>query len=562
MFNLFNLSQTQGQGGIKPVVLLILDGWGIAPASEGNAITLAKTPNWDGLVNSGAYGELIASGESVGLPANEAGNSEVGHLTLGIGREVLQSLPRIDKAIADGTFYDTTAFLDAIAKVKENNSRLHLMGLIGSGMVHSSREHFFALVELCRRQGVRNVACHLFTDGRDAPPTDGVKVLGEVEKRLTETGVGAIATLMGRWWAMDRDGHWERTKAAYEAIVEGKGKQAASAVEAAQASYAADKTDEFVEPTVISSTTSGVADGDAVIFFNFRIDRPRQLTLAFAHPDFEKLKGIDFGFVPREFGGREEGEKEQKLAGGTFQRNRVVKNLFFVTMTQYQKNLPVSEVAFPPISIQGSLPEILSQKGMKQLHLAESEKERMVAYYFDGKREEPFPGEDVVILPSPNVDSYDKRPQMSVFGLAKRFVKEMRRDQYHFAVMNFANPDMVAHSGNIKATVKALEAVDKALGMVVREITNRQGTLLVTADHGNAEELLTFPSQSFFVTTAKGTVNTEHSNNPVPLVIINQALGKRSLPRGKLADVAPTILAIMNLPIPATMTGRNLLATQ
>jgi 2,3-bisphosphoglycerate-independent phosphoglycerate mutase len=559
MFNLFGLGQKQViENSLKPVVLLILDGWGIAPASEGNAIYKAKTPNWDKYVSTYAYGELIAAGESVGLPANEAGNSEVGHLTLGVGRRILQGLPRINKAIKDTSFFENKAFLAALAYQKKFNSKLHLMGMVSSGTVHSSTEHFLALVEFCQKQGLSDVRMHLFTDGRDAPPQDGLKVITQIEERLSQAQVGRITSIMGRYWAMDRDGKWDRTQRAYEALVLGKGNQAASSIEAIKTSYANGKTDEFIEPVIIGQPNS-IADNDAVIFFNFRVDRPRQLTMAFVFPDFEAIKSVDFGYIPYE---RERAERTQKISGTTFKREKILQNLFFVTMTEYQKKLPVSAIAFPPLEIKNSLPEVLSKNGLRQFHLAESEKERMVAFYFDGTHEERFPGEEVAIIPSPRVATYDKKPEMSDFKLVKRFKQEIRKNSYHFFVINFANPDMVAHTGNIPATIKAVEAVDQALGEVVKEILAFNGTLIITADHGNAEELLTFPSTSFYITTDKGAVNTEHSNNPVPILIIGNAVQTRSLGRGALSDVAPTILAIMNLSMPGEMEGRNLLAQQ
>lgn len=554
--NLFGKKQV---GSIKPVVLVMIDGWGIAPDSAGNAISLAKTPNWNRFVANYPYGELIAAGESVGLPANEEGNSEVGHLTVGAGRAIKQSLPRIEDAIKDGTFMDNNAFLDAVAHVKKNNSKLHIMGLVSHGSVHSSIKHLWGLLDFCKNQGLIGVRVHAFTDGRDAPPTEGVKAIAELEEQLKSTGVGAIASVMGRYWAMDRDGRWERTKSAYEAIVMGKGKTAPSATAAMQASYAAGKTDEFVEPTVIkysSNWPTTVDDNDAVIFFNFRIDRPRQLTMAFIFKDFENLKTVEFGYIPYEKG---RNKREQTTKGGTFKREKVAQNLFFVTMTEYQKGLPVSAVAFPPQVVSDSLPEVISKNNLTQMHMAESEKERMVNFYFDGMRDTRFAGEEVDIVASPRVATYDKKPEMSLFKIISHFKKNIKKGKYNFFVINFANPDMVAHTGNLKASIKAIENVDKALGVLVATTLFYDGTVVVTADHGNAEELLTFPTGSFFVTTQKGTINTEHSRNPVPVCIMNKAWGKTNLGQGTLADVAPTICAIMKIAKPAAMTGRPLL---
>jgi 2,3-bisphosphoglycerate-independent phosphoglycerate mutase len=566
IFNLFNLGKKAVKpipGGIKPVVLLILDGFGIAPESAGNAITLAKPPNINRYLATYPHGELIAAGESVGLPANEAGNSEVGHLTIGAGRIILQSLPRINKAIKEGDFLVNDAFLQAVEHVKKGSSKLHIMGMVSTGQVHSSLEHFWSLLEFCKKQGLTNVVFHLFTDGRDAPPTNGITVIKQIEEKLKETKVGSIATVMGRYWAMDRDGRWERTQKAYEAIVLGRGLTAASASQAVQNSYNSQKTDEFIEPTIITQAGRAltVDNNDAVIFFNFRIDRPRQLTMAFVFPNFETVKAVDFGYIPHEEGRKGKVEREQTLKGSTFKREKVTQNVFFVTMTEYQKNLPVSAIAFPPPEVKESLPEILAQKGLKQLHLAESEKERMVTFYFNGTRETRFPGEEVAIVSSPNVATYDKKPQMSVFKVVEKFKAGLAENKYHFFVLNFANPDMVAHSGDLKATIKAIEAVDQAVGDLVDTVLAFGGTVVITADHGNAEELLSFPTKSFYVTTAQGEVDTEHSGNPVPALIINGAFqGKvKTLAQGTLSDVAPTILALMGIPKPAVMTGRNLL---
>lgn len=555
---------------IKPAVLLVLDGWGVAPKSPGNAISEARKPNFDKYMANYPHGELIAAGESVGLPANEAGNSEVGHLTIGAGRVIYQSLPRINMAIEDETFYDNKAFLAAIRHINTYKSRLHIIGLVSSGTVHSANAHLYALLDLCVRRKVTGVSLHLFTDGRDAPPTDGVKVIAEIEEKLEELNLGRIASITGRYYAMDRDGRWERTKRCYEALVMGVGIRAKDSLSAIRSSYTRGKTDEFLEPTIIvpdsissrlgpvSALGSGtINDNDAVIFFNFRIDRPRQLTMAFTLPDFEKMKEVEFGYVPHE------GKKEKgKTEGPTFQRVKWPKNLFFVTMTEYQKNLPVSQVAFPPQDVGGTLSEILSKYKLNQAHIAESEKERMLTFYFDGMREARFPQEDVEIVSSPNVATYDQKPEMSVFKLVKKFKRLIGKDKYHFFVLNFANPDMVGHSGNLKATIAAIEFVDKAIGEIVEATLRKDGTFLLTADHGNAEQLITYPTKSFFITSSRGTINTEHSNNPVPILIVNRNLEKKTSVRlnGDLSDVAPTILALIGLPIPKEMTGRNLLA--
>ncbi len=544
---------------IHPVVLLILDGWGVAPASYGNAISQAKTPNMNKLLSLYPHGELLASGESVGLPANEVGNTEVGHLTIGSGRVILQSLKRITQSIEDGSFFENKGFKLAYEHVVKNGSTLHLMGLVGTGNVHSSVAHLYKLLEYYKQLRVEKVCLHLFTDGRDSPPKEAVDVVSKLEEYLKSIKMGKIATIGGRYFGMDRDRRWERTQKAYEAIVQGKGRPASSAVEAIEQSYQAGVTDEFIEPTVITengSPVGSVADGDAVVFFNFRIDRPKQLTMAFVLPDFENLRDFEFGYEP------DQGKvKQEKVKGPTFVREKILKNLCFVTMTEYQQKLPVSGVAFPLPKIPFSLSEVIAKAGMRQLHIAESEKERMVTFYFNGLREEKFSGEDYRIVPSPKVASYDKRPEMSVFKIVGEFEKAVLKQEYGFVVMNFANPDMVAHTGNLPATIKACEATDKALGQIVEMVLAYQGALIVTADHGNAEDLLTFPTGTFFYTTARGDLNTDHSNNPVPVIFVGKQFEgvKKVIPKMSLADVAPTVLKLLNLKIPEAMKGTDIL---
>lgn len=544
---------------IKPVVLVVLDGFGVAPPSQGNAITKADTPNYDRLIRQYPHGELIASGESVGLPANEVGNTEVGHLTLGAGRVILQDLKKISVSIEKGRFFDNKAFLAASAHVKKNNSKFHIMGLASSGSVHSSMEHLYATLQFCKKEEIKDVYLHLFTDGRDAPPKEGAQIIQKVEDHLETIKIGQIASISGRYYAMDRDMRWDRTKRAYDAIVLGRGKRAASAVEAVKSAYKEGKTDEFVEPAVVVDNDGPIAtvdDKDAAVFFNFRIDRPKQLTMAFVLPDFEDLKSFDLGYDPETR--REQGEVE---VGNTFEREKVPKDLCFVTMTEYEENLPVSAVAFGPEIVETPLPEILSEAGLFQIHMAESEKERFVKYYLNGLREEPFEGEEDVIVPSPKVATYDKKPDMSLPKLFAEFKKALKKDKYHFFIMNIANPDMVAHSGSLEATIEAIGHVDKYLGGVVDLVLGVDGTVIITADHGNAEELLTFPTATYFITTSKGSVNTDHSNNPVPLIIANNAYEGSSvvLRKGGLSDVAPTILHIMGIEKPQKMTGVSLL---
>lgn len=568
--NIFNFSRPEillKPGNQKPVVLLILDGWGTAPPSPGNAISLSKTPNMTRLQTLFPHGELVASGESVGLPANEVGNTEVGHLNLGAGRIILQDLKRITKSIKDGEFFLNRSFREAAEHVKKNNSKMHILGLVSSGEVHSSLGHLYGVIDFCKRAGLKDVYFHLFTDGRDAPPNEGVDILKKVEDYIKNHGVGTIATIMGRYYAMDRDRRWDRIQLAYEAIVNGKGKTAKSAEEALKNSYLKGATDEFVEPAVIINDqgvpVAQIGDNDAAIFFNFRIDRPRELVMALTVPDFTKAN-IAWEFDPYAVKyGHKHAEGDITLQKTEpFVRTKLPTNLFFVTMTRYQKNLPVSGVAFPPETIKNGLVEILSQKSLPQMHMAESEKERFVTYYFNGQHEEKFPGEDTLIVPSPKVSTYDKKPQMSVIDLSYEVKKVLSLDKYKFLVINFANVDMVAHTGLIPATIKAVECVDHEVGEVFKAVMSVDGTLVVTADHGNGEELLTYPQGSYFFTTNTGAVNTDHSNFPVPIVIANKELeGKvKNITGGILADVAPTILGILKITKPMDMTGRDLLA--
>lgn len=538
----------------KPTVLIILDGWGIAPAGPGNAIALAQTPNFDRFWAAYPRTQLQASGEVVGLPPGEKGNSETGHLNIGAGRIIYQDLPRINMAIAEGTFFQIPTFLMAIKHVKANQSKLHLMGLISDAGVHSSINHLFALLRLAKDQGLTEVYLHLFTDGRDSPPNSTMTYLQKVEEKIKEIGVGQIATLVGRFYAMDRDNRWERTQKAYELLTEGKGQAFASIKEAVEASYQAGKSDEFIEPVILTRTNGEprglISDNDAVIFFNFRIDRPRQLTKAFVLPQFENTAVTKPTFDPY---AEKYGLHQFEAPSGTttFKRNRVLKNLFFVTMTEYEGGLPV-EVAFGPVSATMTLGRILSENGLRQLHLAETEKFPHVTYFFNGGQEKKFPGEDQVLIASPKVATYDQKPAMSALEVTAELEKRIKNKIYDFIVVNYANPDMVGHTGDLQAAIKACEIVDQCFGRIVETVFNLDGVCLVTADHGNVEEMISLTT---------GEIDTEHSANLVPLIVISKELTgqSRTLPRGILADVAPTILALMNIQKPESMTGRNLL---
>lgn len=539
----------------KPIVLIVLDGWGITAPYPGNAITQASTPNFNSFWSAYPHTELVASGERVGLPRGEMGNSETGHLNLGAGRVVYQDLPRISMAINDGSFFKIPVFLEATNHVKKFSSNLHLMGLIGQGGVHSSTDHLYALLQLCKDQGLKsNVFLHLFTDGRDSPQTSAAGFLTQTEAKLLELGVGKIASIMGRFYALDRDNRWERTQKAYEALTQGQGSKAKSSAEAIENSYREGKTDEFIEPTVImneqNEPLTKISANDAVIFYNFRIDRPRQLTKAFVLPDFDNLKGQRVAFDPY-------AEKYYKktvvdqIVTSTFKRGPAIENLFFVTMTEYEKGLP-ARAAFPPTTVGLPLGRILSEKGVRQLRITETEKERFVTYYFNGQREDPFSGEDRIIIPSPKVSTYDLKPEMAAYEITKVLLDRIKQATYDFILVNFANPDMVGHTGILTAGIKACEAVDSCLGALVKVVTNMGGMCVITADHGNVEEM---------INPKTGEIDTEHSTNPVPFLLISKefSVSQKVMPMGVLGDVAPTILSFMGIKKPVEMMASQLL---
>jgi 2,3-bisphosphoglycerate-independent phosphoglycerate mutase len=513
---------------VQPHVLVILDGWGIAPAGEGNAIALADTPNLDGYWASAPHAVLAAAGEAVGLPAGQMGNSEVGHLNLGAGYRVLQELPRIDEAIASGALFDNPALTRAVDRARDGGGTLHLMGLFSYGGVHSHAEHLYALLELAAKRGLRRCAVHAFLDGRDTPPQQALADLPHLEAALARTGAGRIATVSGRYFAMDRDRRWDRTARAYRAIIAGEGERAASAAAAIHQAYAAGVTDEFVPPTIIAPPAEEgpqipgtVDDGDAVIFFNFRADRARQLSEALLRPDF-----------------------------GEFERGGWPSDLYYVTLTQYDAELPVDGVAFPPQPVAWPIARVVSDAGWRQCHLAETEKYAHVTYFFNGGREEPFPGETRRLVPSPKVATYDQQPEMSAAAVAEAAVEELRRGENGFLVLNFANGDMVGHTGDLAAAIEAAETVDAAVGRVVEAARAAGGWVAITADHGNAEEM---------IDPETGGPMTAHTTNPVPFMLVGVPGPIRLKPEGVLADVAPTLLRLMGLPVPEAMTASGLL---
>ncbi len=534
-------------------VLIIMDGWGIAPAGPGNAISLSKLKNLPAYWANYPHGKLMASGEAVGLPKGEDGNTETGHLNIGAGKVIFQDLPRINMSIADGSFFQNEAFLSSISHVVGHISNLHLIGLIGSGGVHSNMEHLFALLWFCKNMAFNRVYLHLITDGRDSPPKSAMTYIRQVEDEITRVGIGTIASIMGRYYAMDRDQRWERTEKVYVALTEGIGQTSNSAYEAVQQAYSKNITDEFIEPTLIIRGEGPIAlvkNNDAVIFFNYRIDRPRQLTKAFVLSDFSnRAKISDYDPYLSKYYKKHTVCQE---VNEPFSRKVFLENLLFVTMTEYERKLLVN-VAFPQQITPNPIGKVISDAGLKQLRVSETEKERFVTYYFNGKREDVFPLEDRIIVPSSKVPTYDLKPEMSINEMTDQILQKLGSDDYQFYVMNIANPDMVAHTGNITAAIKACEITDECIGKIVELVLKKGGGCIITADHGNVEEM---------IDPVTGGIDTEHSTYPVPVLCISQSLkGKvEELPMGLLADVAPTILSMMGLNIPASMNGRNLLA--
>ena len=499
---------------VPSVALVVLDGWGLAADGPGNAVAQADTPVFDELWGSYPHTTLSTSGPDVGLPSGQMGNSEVGHLNLGAGAIVKQDLARIDDSIADGSFFENEALLNACRAAAEGRGRLHAIALCSDGGVHSGWEHVEAMIELAANEGVPDLVLHAFTDGRDTLPTSGAGYLEEIERWLRQAG--AIGTVGGRYWGMDRDSRWERTKRAYDAIVHARGERAEDAVAAVRASYGADVTDEFVEPTVIGDY-DGAEAGDPVVFVNFRPDRARQLTMALADPGFD---GFD----------REGGPQ-----------------LEVTTMTEYREGW-THPVAFPPHQPETTIAEVIAERGDRQLHVAETEKYAHVTYFFNGGHEREWQGEERYLVESPrDVPTYDKKPVMSAAAAASEFSEHWRGDGFRFGIINFANPDMVGHTGVIPAAVAAVEEVDRCLGEVVAAVHESGGACIVTADHGNAEQML----------EPDGSPNTAHSINPVPLVVTDTGVTLRD--GGILADVAPTALAMLGFPQPQAMTGKPLL---
>jgi len=547
-----SLSQNN-YSGPKPVVLLILDGWGIGPQNAGNAIAKAHTPNIDGYWVSYPHTQLTASGQAVGLPQGEDGNTETGHLNIGAGHIVYQDLPRINMSIADGSFFSNQALLNAARHIQTNNSTLHLMGLVGAGGVHSNIEHLYALLNFAKQQGLTKVYIHAFTDGRDSPPTAGIEYIRQLMNSCEHMGVGQLATLMGRYYAMDRDRKWDRIEKAYDTLTLGSPNSCIlDPLQSFQEQYNEGVTDEFIEPISICGKDGEkrtIEKNDAVVFFNFRVDRPRELTRAFVTPDFERgIHTTAFDPYTEKY---EKTNIQKSTASETFQRKKRLSNLYFVTMTEYEAGLPV-DIVFPPQKILHPLGKVFSHQGLRQLRITESEKERFVTYYMNGQQETLYPGEDRVIIPSKGVRSYDQAPEMSAFEIAEEMISRIMSGTYDVIISNICNGDMVGHTGNFEAAVKACEIVDQVVGQIVNAVNQKNGIVMITADHGNVEEM---------INTQTGAVDTEHSNYPVPLLIIGNQFAQNPtmLPTGILADVAPTLLKLMGITPPENMTGRPLL---
>jgi len=499
----------------KPLALIILDGYGIPAPGVKSAIDAQHSPVMYNLLNTCPNNIIRASGMDVGLPDGQMGNSEVGHTNIGAGRVVYQELTRISKSIADGDFFGNAAFLEAIDNCKKNDSALHLMGLLSDGGVHSHNTHLYALLELAKKQGLSKVYVHCLLDGRDVPPTSGAEFVGELQEKIAEIGIGAIATVMGRYYAMDRDNRWDRVEKAYDAIVHGKGVMVDDAKAAVLASYKDGVNDEFVLP-IIATEEATLSANDSMIFFNFRPDRAREITRTFVDPDFDD-------FVREAF------------------------PLYYVCFTQYDETMPNVDVAFKPTALNNTFGEYISANGYTQLRIAETEKYAHVTFFFNGGVESEYPGEDRALIASPKVATYDLKPEMSAYEVADEAVSRIKSGKYDVIVLNFANCDMVGHTGVFEAAQTAVAAVDECLGKVMGAIAEMGGAALVTADHGNAE----------LMCDAEGNVVTAHSTNPVPLVLVG--CDAKLKPEGRLADIAPTMLDIMGLAIPSEMSGESMI---
>lgn len=504
----------------KLTMLMILDGFGINSKEEGNAIKAANTPNIDKLMKICPTTEIFTSGLNVGLPDGQMGNSEVGHTNIGAGRIVYQELTRITKSIEDGDFFSIPELVGAIENCKKNNSKLHILGLLSDGGVHSHMRHLFAILELAKRRDFEDVYVHCFMDGRDTPPASGENYILKLEEKMKEKGVGKIASISGRFYSMDRDKRWQRIQKSYDAMVNGVGQKATSAIAAIESSYQKEVFDEFVEPTVIVNGDNPIAtinENDSVIFFNFRPDRAREITRALVDSEFKEFE-------------------TKKL------------DLYYVCFTQYDETIPNVEIAFKPTKLINTFGEYVSKMGLNQLRIAETEKYAHVTFFFNGGEEKQYKCEDRILVPSPKVETYDLKPEMSALEVTEKAVEAINSKKYDCIIMNYANPDMVGHTGSMEAAIKAIETIDSCVQKVVEAVERQDGVLLITADHGNSEQMIDYKT---------GEPHTAHTTNPVPLILFGMKNVK--IKSGKLADLAPTMLDIMNLEKPQEMTGESLI---
>ena len=506
----------------KLTMLMILDGFGENENEKANAVKLANTPNIDKLMKTCPTTDVYTSGLNVGLPDGQMGNSEVGHTNIGAGRIVYQELTRITKSIEDGDFFSNSAFVAAIENCKKYNSKLHVMGLLSDGGVHSHIRHLYAILELAKRKDFEDVYVHCFMDGRDTPPASGETYIAELEEKMKEKGVGKIATISGRFYAMDRDKRWQRVEKAYNALVNGVGEKASSAISAIESSYQKEVFDEFIEPTVIVNGENPVATigrHDSIIFFNFRPDRAREITRTLVDKEFNEF------------------EVKKDL------------DLYYVCMTSYDETMPNVEIAFKKEELKNTFGEYISKQGLKQLRIAETEKYAHVTFFFNGGEEKQYPGEDRILVPSPKVATYDMQPEMSAYEVTEKVVEAINSDKYNAIILNYANPDMVGHTGSLPAAIKAVETIDECVGKVVKAMLAHDGTMLITADHGNCEQMIDYKT---------GEPHTAHTTNPVPLMLVTKNENLK-IKEGKLADLAPTMLEILGIKQPEEMTGESIL---
>ena len=506
----------------KVTMLMILDGFGDNKNKDGNAIKLANTPNIDKLMKKYSNTDIFTSGLHVGLPEGQMGNSEVGHTNIGAGRIVYQELTRITKSIEDGDFFSNPEFIAAIENCKKHNSKLHILGLVSDGGVHSHNRHLYGLLEMAKRRDFEDVYVHCFLDGRDTPPASAETYVAELQEKMKEKGIGKIASLSGRFYAMDRDKRWQRVQKCYDALVNGEGEKAGDPIKAIEDSYQKEVFDEFVVPTVICNGNEPVAkieENDSVIFFNFRPDRAREITRAIVDPEFD-------GFETKKM------------------------NLYYVCFTSYDETMPNVHVAFKKEPLKNTFGEVVSEAGLTQLRIAETEKYAHVTFFFNGGEEKQYPGEDRILVPSPKVETYDMKPEMSAYEVTDKVCEALGNDKYDVVILNFANTDMVGHTGSLQAAIKAVEAVDECVGRIVKIIEEKQGNLLITADHGNAEQMIDYKT---------GEPHTAHTTNPVPIILVTANKNYKLKENGKLADLAPTMLDLMGIKQPEEMTGESLL---